>query len=219
MRILDYRSCGWEIDVTVPEEHAPALLKLWKEARAENVKKLGGRAVTWFHKRSIEDRFWSKVDRSGGPDACWPWTAGRRSGYGSFMVSRRPFIRTTAHRVAVLLTNGPVDKDLLVCHRCDNPPCCNPAHLFVGTHTDNMRDAAQKDRLPSGSSHTFSRLTEEEVREMKRFRADGHRLRILSARYGVTESAVSRICNGINRAQKARVAKDKDEAPGLFSAK
>ena len=100
-------------------------------------------------------RFNAKVDRSGGPDACWPWTAGRfGTGYGAFKVRGR---NHHAHRIAYELAHDepiPSDPDapkVFVCHACDNPPCCNPAHLWLGTTTDNMRDASTKGRLATGN--------------------------------------------------------------------
>ena len=150
---------------------------------------------------SLAVRFWSKVDKSAGPDDCWLWCGGRLvGGYGSFMISKRPHVKTTAHRAAMIITAGPINAGLYVCHRCDNRACVNPAHLFLGTPTDNMRDAALKGRTRRGSAHPFSKLTEKQVDEMKRLRSGGSLLRVLSKRFGVAESAVSRICNGVRRA-------------------
>lgn len=89
------------------------------------------------------DRFWAKVDCSGD---CWEWTAYRKpNGYGSFGIDRR----TTeyAHRMAYQLSVGPIPDGLYVCHRCDNPACVRPDHLFLGTQFDNMRDGAAKGRV------------------------------------------------------------------------
>lgn len=94
------------------------------------------------------ERFWSKVDRSGGPDACWPWTRSLHTkGYGQTSVAG---VRAS-HRAAWILTNGPIPAGLCVCHRCDNPPCCNPAHLFLGSLGDNNRDRSIKGRSATGN--------------------------------------------------------------------
>lgn len=90
------------------------------------------------------DRFWSKVEK-GAQGTCWPWTAGGdRLGYGMFKLDGRMW---KAPRVAWLFTTTSDPAKMDVCHRCDNPPCVNPAHLFLGTASDNMRDCAAKGRL------------------------------------------------------------------------
>lgn len=104
------------------------------------------RKATAQHRAPHPERFWRYVDRSGGPTACWPWTGGRnRDGYGSFSIASR---YVGAHRYAVTLAGAVLGAGDEVCHRCDNPPCCNPSHLFVGTHADNCRDTAAKGRNP-----------------------------------------------------------------------
>lgn len=87
------------------------------------------------------DRFWAKVDRSGD---CWVWTAYRnRNGYGQFWFNRSLHL---AHRVSWILTNGSIPDGLCVLHQCDNPPCVNPAHLWVGTQVENIADRDAKGR-------------------------------------------------------------------------
>src|SRR6266542_5251028 len=100
-------------------------------------------------------RFWARVDRSGGPNACWPWTGGRiikGSGYGQFILHGK---HTTAHRAAFELTYGAVLPGMQVCHTCDNPPCCNPKHLWVGTPADNMTDRIRKGRGSKGGRQAY----------------------------------------------------------------
>lgn len=90
-----------------------------------------------------EERFWSHV-RIAGDDECWEWRAARDdNGYG-----RCGFMGKTllTHRVAFLISNGFLIDEMFVCHSCDNPPCCNPKHLFLGTHADNMQDMVSKGR-------------------------------------------------------------------------
>lgn len=86
----------------------------------------------------VEDRFWSNVDRTGD---CWIWIGSRLpSGYG------RIGGRGYAHRVSWALANGPIPAGMCILHRCDNPPCVNPSHLWIGTVADNMHDRDRKGR-------------------------------------------------------------------------
>lgn len=107
------------------------------------------------------ERFWARVDQTGGADACWPWTRGRFANqYGTFRVDGA---NKRAHRWLLgALRGAALRSDELACHRCDNPPCCNPSHLFIGSAADNSRDMAAKGRsggqrkthCPSGHAYT-----------------------------------------------------------------
>ena len=92
----------------------------------------------------LADRFWTKVEKRG-PDDCWLWTGGGYGeGYGGIMIVGLGCIG--AHRVAYALHHGTTPDGVFVCHRCDNKRCCNPGHLFLGTHQDNMDDMVFKGR-------------------------------------------------------------------------
>lgn len=114
------------------------------------------------HQFKEPERFWSKVAVKE-LDECWEWQAGKAGGgYGTFRVHHKMW---QAHRVAWALTYGPIPKGLFVCHRCDNPGCCNPYHLFLGTNADNLRDAAKKGRI--------GKLTKDDVLEIRRLLEEG----------------------------------------------
>lgn len=89
-----------------------------------------------------EEKFWSKVVKSEG---CWEWQGAKRSnGYGVIYKKGKS---TQAHRFSWMITSGAIPEGMYVCHKCDNRPCVRPDHLFLGTHTDNMRDCGAKGRI------------------------------------------------------------------------
>lgn len=151
---------------------------------------------------SIPDslRFWGRVTRPEDATACWLWQGARKSGgglrYGHLRYDGHTVL---AHRLAWELTHGPIPPGLCVCHRCDNPICCNPAHLFLGTHSDNMRDREQKGRhnAPRGERHHKCRLTAEHVREIRTLAAQGVTLVSLARRYGVTPESIGAVVHRI----------------------
>jgi hypothetical protein len=134
------------------------------------------------------DRFWQNVAKRG-PDECWEWQGKRdKNGYGSLSWDHRS---VRAHRVAMSLTDGDWDNRLLVCHTCDNPPCCNPAHLWRGTNHDNMLDKKGKNRSGHGGAKGekagSAKLTAEQVRQIRCSPLSGNQL---SRQYGVARNYI-----------------------------
>jgi hypothetical protein len=130
-----------------------------------------------------------KVD---GATGCWNWTAGKdKNGYGQFSPYRRQNMR--AHRASYELHREPIPEGLCVCHRCDNPSCINPDHLFLGTNAENTADrqAKGRQRYAIGSACGRAKLTEEEVSVI--LAAEGVTHRKLADRFGVTQSTISEI--------------------------
>lgn len=140
------------------------------------------------------ERFWPKVDRSGGPDACWEWLRYRNTrGYGRLSLNGGG---VGAHRVAWKIAHRASTGTLDVLHACDNPACCNPAHLFLGTQLDNMKDMHQKGRHAHGRTVHTARLHEDTVRFIRNAVAGGESQLSLARYFGVTTSA---ICNIVSR--------------------
>jgi hypothetical protein len=137
--------------------------------------------------KPIEERFWKKVQKCS-PDECWNWFGAKKEfGYGIIRYEKS-IVR--AHRVSYEMTYGKIPDGMYVLHRCDNPPCVNPAHLFLGTHQDNMNDMCDKGRIAR-------KLTIEKAREIKQLLAEESMSRKAIARiYGVNPSLINCIANG-----------------------
>lgn len=134
-------------------------------------------------------RFWSHVDQSGGPDACWPWLGRRYSqGYGAVTILKRIYL---AHRLAYELTTGPIPPTICVLHSCDVPACVNPKHLWLGTHIDNMRDKVLKGRCRSGGLPKFTSAQRAAIRE--RYAQGDISYRTLALEYGCSFQGIQRI--------------------------
>jgi hypothetical protein len=141
------------------------------------------------------------ADVDSNPSDCWEWNASRDTdGYGVKVICGK---RYRASRLAYAWSNwdgtgdwkGAIPQGMMVLHECDNPPCCNPDHLFLGTQTDNMRDMVNKGRRPStvGENHPRAKLTDEQAREIRGVpRTYGSEAR-LAAQYGVSRYCISKI--------------------------
>jgi len=136
-------------------------------------------------KKSIDDRFWAKVHKSDAPNGCWEWIGCRNhKNYGDIRALNERY----AYRVSWVMAYGPIPSGLSVCHKCDNPPCVRPDHLFIGTTADNQKDSVAKGRhrnankrfCPRGHPYSGANLLEEfranrgwkhrECRECRRLR-------------------------------------------------
>lgn len=113
-----------------------------------------------INKKDIR-KFWSKVEKT---DNCWNWHwivgGGGGGKYGIMKINKKPYY---AHRLSYEINIGEIPKGLLVCHHCDNPPCTNPEHLFLGTHEDNARDKVKKKRSLTGERNPIAKLNDEKV--------------------------------------------------------
>jgi hypothetical protein len=156
-----------------------------------------GKATIWTEK--LKERFWSYVDVRG-PNECWPWKAGRFGGrYGQFRLGKR---KVKAHRCAYELSRGPIPEGQLVLHDCDNPPCCNPAHHFLGNDADNAADREAKGRgarngtsLPGEANPAakITRVLSEEIRARAR---NGESQRSIADSFRLSQSQVGNIVRG-----------------------
>lgn len=136
--------------------------------------------------KSIE-RFLKYVRRDSESD-CWLWTGAKQSdGYGQFGLNGTP---RKAHRVAYTLWRGTIPENLLVCHTCDHRNCVNPAHLFLGTPSDNAADMKRKGRAARGKK---VKLTDRDVREIQALRERGVIQPALASRFGVARQTITRV--------------------------
>lgn len=162
---------------------------------------------------SAEERYESKVNRSGGPNACHVWKGARFKGgrngrsrpfarrYGTFSFNNR---NVPAHRWAYAHYVGPIPEGMEVCHTCDNPPCQNRRHWFLGTRLDNEHDKISKGRFRCvrGQSHYKAKLTNRQVRAIRR-RYTGKRgeQTLIARQYNVSPSLINMIVRGQHRAE------------------
>lgn len=148
---------------------------------------------------SRADRLAAYTDRSGGPTACWPWTrAISKNGYG--VITNRKGGTSIASRAAYEEAHGvALDRWTVVMHLCNNPICCNPAHLRAGDMADNQAYMADSGRSHRGETNPRAKLTDTDAAHMRALRREGWKLAALSERFGVSQGQVSRICNGHQR--------------------
>lgn len=149
----------------------------------------------------LRERFWSKVNKSGPIvraelGRCWEWTGYKLKGYGRITAGPRSLHVLYAHRVAYTLYVGAIPKELHVLHKCDHPPCVNPAHLFLGTEADNSTDKVRKGRSASGERHPQARLTAKQVRQIRALVASGAKRKDVARQFHVHYMTVVFIVTG-----------------------
>jgi hypothetical protein len=140
-------------------------------------------------------RFWSKVIKRSNEE-CWGWTACKmKDGYGRFLFNGKV---KGAHQVSWILTYGLLPKGKSILHRCDNPECTNPLHLFAGTQKDNMRDCSSKKRISIriGEKNPLAKLTKEKIYEMAELKKQGLTYQGISERYNVSLPTAQRALTG-----------------------
>jgi hypothetical protein len=162
-------------------------------------------------RKSLEDRLLARVAIPADVlTGCWLWTGSHNGmGYGQIEEPTPEGRRgRLTHRLVWAMVNGPIPHRMFLCHRCDVPLCCNPAHLFPGTQADNMADmvakgrSAKGDRSPlrvnphavrRGAASNFSKLTEDDVRQIRRLHEQGVATAALAERFGVASHSVCRV--------------------------
>lgn len=148
----------------------------------------------------MDNGFWARVDIRG-EDECWPWTRTPSQKYGKYnLMTDDGWKLVSAHRMAYELANGSIPNGMYVCHSCDNPRCCNPAHLWTGTNSDNQIDSVAKGRFRGGppisrcgTEHHSNKLSEAQVFDIRREFDSGASQRDLVAKYGVNKSMIHKI--------------------------
>lgn len=145
--------------------------------------------------RNTPESFWRRVDQSGD---CWVWTGSKTPyGYGTVRWSGE---RLYAHRLAFTLVHGVIGAGMFVCHRCDNPPCCKPAHLFIGTPADNVADRNAKGRTVSvarpGESSPAAKLRASTVLAVRYAHEAGASMKELAVAHGVHPNTIQSIVSG-----------------------
>jgi len=168
--------------------------------QTDNTKARGGSSGTLL--RIAEDNIpvWRRIQplyTINWQTGCWNWNTPASNGYG---YTRHNGARVRAHRLTYALTYGEVPAGLQVCHSCDNPRCVNPTHLFLGTQSENTKDAVAKGRQKyparKGEACSWAKLTADAVKKIRGFCAFGVPQHTIAAQFGISQQQVSKINNG-----------------------
>jgi hypothetical protein len=146
----------------------------------------------------LSERFWAKVRYVGDASSCWEWTAAlNEMGYGVIGIGGRGTGNVRAHRLSYEMHVGPIPEGMFVCHRCDNPKCVRPSHLFLGTVVDNNADMVAKGRELHGERGPAAKLVEAQVIEARRRRLLGESCRSIGRALGVCHQTISLLTRGM----------------------
>jgi hypothetical protein len=171
----------------------------WCPTHYKRWRSTGDPLVTKFVRQGAtsEERLRFYLDTTNADD-CWEWQGFRDAdGYGRVSTAKR--IPAVASRLAYEVWVGALAPGEVVCHRCDNPPCCNPAHLFAGTTKDNAQDMLSKQRGSHGERHHWHRLTDEQVHIIRYLSEQGIQQRPIAKMVGCSQAQVSNIVRGAQR--------------------
>ena len=141
------------------------------------------------------NKFWKFVDIID-LDSCWTWIRSKNTyGYGQLYILGKQIL---VHRISWMIYFGGIPDGLCVLHKCDNPSCVNPKHLFLGTSQENAKDRDEKHRNAYGERHGMSKLSEKEIIKIRKLRFDGYTIVKLGKIFGVDHTMISNICRNKN---------------------
>lgn len=143
----------------------------------------------------VIERFWLKVNKQG-DNGCWVWTGCLNScGYGALKIGQQTF---GAHRVSLAISGKEIPDGLCACHICDNPPCVNPEHLWIGTHKQNMWDSVEKDRHHHlrGEQMHIAKLKTPQIHQIRQMGLDGVANAIIAQQFNVHQSTIRKVLDG-----------------------
>ena len=136
------------------------------------------------------------IDDLSNSDRCWNWMKSTSTGYGSMTVGGKT---KRCHRLMYEIVFGEIESsELFVCHKCDNPLCCNPRHLFLGKQKQNMEDCSAKGRSASKHNNGMSKLTQSDADEIRRLAKTGLQQYKIAEQFSIGQSQVSRVVKGVN---------------------
>lgn len=146
-----------------------------------------------YRSGNLAERIWAKVDKSGGPDACWPYMGARfPGGYGRTKHRGKPYL--VRRKLYEIENSIELPREVFACHSCDNPTCCNPRHIFPGTVQMNTGDMVSKDRQAKGTRTSKAKLTDNDIRRIRQI-GRSQPMKATATEFGVSVSLICQIVN------------------------